>query len=164
MTTADPKALLRRLLQEKSEGEWLEFKHNNCDPELIGRTVSACANGAMLRDRDRAFVVWGIANSTKEKLGTTVKLQQLTKGAENLVNWLSRMIEPRLMMEFLDFEDHGKSFSILTIEPTYDRPVKFSGTEYIRWPAPGSADTELGVLMEPEVCHGATEVYTGVQA
>ena len=27
------------------------------------------------------------------------------------------------------------------------------------WPAPGSEDTELGVLMEPEVCHGATEVY-----
>ena len=33
-----------------------------------------------------------------------------------------------------------------------------------KWPAPGSADTELGVLMEPEVCHGETEVYTGVQA
>jgi hypothetical protein len=33
-----------------------------------------------------------------------------------------------------------------------------------RWPAAGSADTELGVLMEPEVCHGATEVYTRVQA
>ena len=30
------------------------------------------------------------------------------------------------------------------------------------WPAPGSADTELGVLMEPEVCHGETEVYAGV--
>jgi hypothetical protein len=29
---------------------------------------------------------------------------------------------------------------------------------YPRWPAPGSADTELGVLMEPEVCHGETEV------
>ena len=27
------------------------------------------------------------------------------------------------------------------------------------WPAPGSADTELGVLMEPEVGHGTTEVY-----
>ena len=34
----------------------------------------------------------------------------------------------------------------------------------IKWPAPGSADTELGVLMEPEVCHGETEVYTRVQA
>ena len=33
-----------------------------------------------------------------------------------------------------------------------------------RWPAPGSEDTELGVLMEPEVGHGETEVYAGVQA
>jgi len=32
------------------------------------------------------------------------------------------------------------------------------------WPAPGSADTELGVLMEPEVSHGKAEVYTRVQA
>jgi hypothetical protein len=32
------------------------------------------------------------------------------------------------------------------------------------WPAPGSEDTELGVLMELEVGHGETEVYTGVQA
>jgi hypothetical protein len=32
------------------------------------------------------------------------------------------------------------------------------------WPAPSSEDTELGVLMEPEVRHGASEVYAGVQA
>ena len=32
------------------------------------------------------------------------------------------------------------------------------------WPAPGSADTELGVLLEPEVDHGEAEVYAGVQA
>ena len=32
------------------------------------------------------------------------------------------------------------------------------------WPAPGSEDTELGVLMEPEVDHGETEVYARVQA
>ena len=33
-----------------------------------------------------------------------------------------------------------------------------------KWPAPGSEDTELGVLMEPEVGHGETEVYARVQA
>jgi hypothetical protein len=27
------------------------------------------------------------------------------------------------------------------------------------WPAPGSEDTELGVLMEPEVRHGEAEVH-----
>ena len=32
------------------------------------------------------------------------------------------------------------------------------------WPAPGSEDTELGVLMESEVGHGETEVYARVQA
>ena len=32
------------------------------------------------------------------------------------------------------------------------------------WPAPGSEDTELGVFMEPEVSHGETKVYAGVQA
>src|SRR5260370_18698347 len=32
------------------------------------------------------------------------------------------------------------------------------------WPAAGSADTELGVLLEPEVGHGATEVYARIQA
>jgi hypothetical protein len=36
--------------------------------------------------------------------------------------------------------------------------------EAAKWPAPGFTDTELGVLMEPEVCYGATEVYEGVQA
>jgi DNA-binding HxlR family transcriptional regulator len=32
------------------------------------------------------------------------------------------------------------------------------------WPAPGSEDTELGVFMRPEVCHGATKVHAGIQA
>jgi hypothetical protein len=32
------------------------------------------------------------------------------------------------------------------------------------WPAPGSEDTKLGVLMEREVRHGASEIYAGVQA
>jgi hypothetical protein len=32
-------------------------------------------------------------------------------------------------------------------------------TQVASWPAPGSEDTELGVLMEPEVRHGEAEVY-----
>jgi hypothetical protein len=38
---------------------------------------------------------------------------------------------------------------------------RYCGT---RVAAPGSEDTELGVLMEPEVAHGEAEVYAGVQA
>jgi len=35
---------------------------------------------------------------------------------------------------------------------------------WLFWPVPGSEDTELGVFMGPEVSHGETEVYAGVQA
>ena len=35
---------------------------------------------------------------------------------------------------------------------------------FCKWPAPGSEDTELGVLMELEVGHGETKVYPRVQA
>jgi ATP-dependent DNA helicase RecG len=132
MSTANPKALLARLLEEPTECGWLEFKHNNSDPDEIGRCVSACANAAVLAERDRAFIVWGIENSSKARLGTSVRLQALRKGGESFVNWINRVVEPRLMMEFLDFEDHGKAFAILVLEPTYDRPVRFAGTEYIR--------------------------------
>jgi len=33
-----------------------------------------------------------------------------------------------------------------------------------RWPAPGSEDTKLGVLMGLEVRHGEAEVHARVQA
>jgi hypothetical protein len=36
--------------------------------------------------------------------------------------------------------------------------------DFATWPAPGSEDTELGVLMELEVGHGETEIHAGVQA
>jgi ATP-dependent DNA helicase RecG len=132
MATNDPRALLARLLREPSETEWLEFKRNNADPEEIGRCVSACANASMLARRDRAFLVWGIEDGSRQRVGTTVRLRALKRGGESFANWLIRLLEPRLWLEFLDFEDEGKQFSIQTIDPAYDRPVRFSGAEYIR--------------------------------
>jgi len=41
---------------------------------------------------------------------------------------------------------------------------EFFACDITIWPAPGSEDTELGVLMELEVGHGETEVYPRVQA
>ncbi len=92
MATNDPKALLKRLLREPVEAEWLEFKHNNADPERIGRTVSACSNGALLKGRPCAYVVWGIEDGTKARVGTSVRLKTMKKGGENFENWLSRVI------------------------------------------------------------------------
>ena len=51
----------------------------------------------------------------------------------------------------------------LSPTPNNDAPLDPKVQE--AWPAPGSEDTELGVLMEPEAGHGTeTAVHAGVQA
>ena len=45
-----------------------------------------------------------------------------------------------------------------------EKPERHAPRRLSDWPAPGSEDTELGVFMGPEVSHGATKVYAGVQA
>ncbi|MGL4491154.1 MAG: ATP-binding protein [Rhizobiaceae bacterium] len=132
MQIHDPCALLERLLCEAGESTWLEFKVNNGDPQEIGSYISALANAAMLSGKDRAFIVFGIKDDTKERVGTNVRLQSMKYSGENFINWLSRLIEPRIQIEFQDFDCVNQSFSIIAIEPSYDRPVKFNGTEYIR--------------------------------
>jgi ATP-dependent DNA helicase RecG len=132
MPISDPCALLTRLLTEPAETPWLEFKESNGDPQVIGEYVSALANAVMLAGRDRAYIVFGVQDKTRARVGTTVRLRDVKKGGENLDNWLSRVIEPRLMLELVDFECDGKPFALIAVEPTYDRPVRFAGTEYFR--------------------------------
>ncbi len=132
MPIIDPSSLLKRLLQETSESAWLEFKVGNFDPHEIGKYVSALANAAILAGKDRAFLVFGVEDKTKLPVGTTVQLKQIKVGGENFHNWLSRMIEPRLQIDLEDFEFEGKQFSIVSVEPSYERPVRFSGAEFIR--------------------------------
>lgn len=133
MPISDPCALLTRLCSEPHEREWLEFKVNNGNPQEIGEYISALANSAMLADRERAFLVFGVDNATKKPVGTTIELGSMKgKGAEGIQNWLARLLDPPLMLELVDFDCQGHKISLISIEPTYERPVKFSGLEYIR--------------------------------
>jgi predicted HTH transcriptional regulator len=87
----------------------------------------------MLADRERGFLIFGIENLTKKKVGTSVRLKnKKINGGENFENWLNRLIEPKLNLELIDFIHDDMHFSIICIEASYDRPVKFKGAEYIR--------------------------------
>ncbi len=132
MSIENPCDVVARLIGELSEATWFEFKENNTDPESIGQYVSALANAAILAGRDRAYLVFGVKDKTRQIIGTQKRLDQLKKGNENLPNWLSRLIEPRILLEFLDFKCFGMSLSMIVIEPSYDRPVRFAGKEYFR--------------------------------
>lgn len=132
MPVQNPAALLQRLVKEPNETPWLEFKLNNGDPHLIGKLISACANATVLAGKDRAYIVFGVHDKTHELVGSTVQLNSLKVQGENFINWITRKIQPQLLLDFQDFSYSGLNFSILVIEPTYDKPVKFDGIEYIR--------------------------------
>ncbi len=131
MPILNPHLMLVTLLKER-EHSWLEFKHNNSEPTMIGRQICACANAAILANVPYAYIVFGVEDESRKPVGTTVRLLQLKQGGEFITNWIPRLLNPQIRLEFCDFEVDGKSFAIIRIEPTYTKPVKFSGNAFIR--------------------------------
>jgi ATP-dependent DNA helicase RecG len=61
--------------QNHHEDEVVEFKkaENNFDFDDLGKYFSALSNEANLRDKDFAWLVFGVENKTREAIGTTYK-------------------------------------------------------------------------------------------
>ena len=58
-------SLLDRLRQIPDETEWLEYKVNNSEPELIGEYISALSNSATICGKEKAYILWGITGLIK---------------------------------------------------------------------------------------------------
>src|SRR5206468_13113385 len=96
-STMDLDGCLISLIALPGETEWVEFKHNNDNPEEIGEYLSALANSAALHRQPFGYIVWGIENGTHNILGTTFKPRtRKGKGNEDLEPWLARHLSPRI--------------------------------------------------------------------
>lgn len=106
--------LLSGLTGLPDETEWIEFKVDNDDPEMIGKNISALSNSATLHKQDRAFIAWGVQHKTHAIVGTDFKPSRKKVGNEDLQNWLSTQLEPR---EYTDDErDASQALRILRLE------------------------------------------------
>ena len=119
------------------EKGWVEFKHNNYTPKMIGEYISALANAAALADRSFAYMVWGVDDKTHEIVGTDKNLQSLRQGGEELENWLRHQLSKNADFAFqlVDMENvKGESVKVgvLTIYPAVIMPVMFEKVDYIR--------------------------------
>ena len=124
--------LIQELLKQPNETQWLEFKHNNYDKEMIGEYISALSNSAALHGKINAYMVWGINDTTHEMLGTTFKPSTTTKGNEALENWLLRLLKPKIDFRFYEVVIDEVNMVLLEIAPAVINPVSFQGIEYIR--------------------------------
>lgn len=127
------RGLLKELLALPRETEWVEYKHNNDNPQEIGEYISALSNSAALCGKAFAYLVWGISDDTHEVLGTTFKPTTCKKGNEELENWLLRLLSPRIEFSFFEFQsENGSAIVLLEISRAIKHPVQFQGHEYVR--------------------------------
>jgi len=125
-------SLLSELRALPKETGWVEFKGNNSDPQMIGEYISALSNTAALEGKRYAYMVWGIEDETHNIIGTLFKPKHAKKGNEELESWLFRMLSPRIIFKFYDLNTEQGLVVILEIERASNKPVQFSGQEYIR--------------------------------
>ncbi|MBQ7736870.1 MAG: putative DNA binding domain-containing protein [Oscillospiraceae bacterium] len=114
------------------EQPWIEFKHNNHDPQEIGEYLSALSNTAALFNQEHAFLIWGIDDETHDIVGTSFIPQETKVGNQGLELWISTQLEPQIQFYFHTTEIEGKPLVLLEIARAHSAPVKFKGVDYIR--------------------------------
>ena len=70
-------SLVRELAKLPDETEWVEFKCNNKQPQMIGEYISALSNSAALCERPKAYLVWGVDDATH-------KLEQIKRTQKSI--------------------------------------------------------------------------------
>ncbi|MCJ8311732.1 MAG: ATP-binding protein [Pseudomonadales bacterium] len=66
-------SLLKELCNLPNETEWVEFKHNNFETQMIGEYISALSNSAALIGKQSAYMVWGVEDTSQKIIGTSFK-------------------------------------------------------------------------------------------
>ena len=124
--------LIERLRQLPEETEWLEYKVNNYEPELIGEYISALSNSATICNKEKAYLLWGINDKTHEIEGTTFAPKKAKKGNEEIENWLAGGLKARVDFKFIEVSTDKGKVVVLEIPAAVSMPTSFRGTEFIR--------------------------------
>ncbi len=131
-------AALQDLLTQARERSTIEFKSNWDQAENIGEYISALANAAALEGHERAWMIWGVDDVTRQVKGTTFDpFQQKIKsdkgnGNQSLVMWLQFLTQPRADFQFHELQHPDGRVVLLEIHPARSAPVAFKQGRYIR--------------------------------
>jgi predicted HTH transcriptional regulator len=142
------KELLKELLKQPTECEWVEFKLNFHSEQEIGERLSALSNGAAIMNQDFGYLLFGIEDKTLIVKGTSFKPKQHKKGNEELEHWLAQRLDPRIDFRMYEFSyDENRTIAIFVIPAAKNRPVNFYHNSYIRI---GSITRKLAEFPEKE--------------
>ena len=117
--------------QRKSQ--WLEFKKNRYEPQVIGEYLSALSNSSCLAGKPRAYLLFGVEDDTHAVVGTDFDPYATKgKGNQDLPLWTSLGFYPKIGFE-PRVVDHPQGRVVLfDINPAWVLAVEFYGKAYIR--------------------------------
>ena len=125
-------AIVEEARKNPHELPWIEFKHNNHNPQEIGEYISALANTAALFNKEHAYLIWGIDDDTHDILGTSFDPQEEKVSNQGLDLWLATQLEPQVQFYFHKTSIDEKAIVLLEIGRAFSAPVKFRSEDYIR--------------------------------
>ena len=131
MEETDFNDLIKDILSCVGENEWIEFKVNNSNPQEIGEYISSLSNSSCLHKKKYGYVVYGIEDKTKNVVGTKFN-PKIKKGNEELENWLSHILSPRIDFEIIEGSYENQRIVVFKIDSARTSPIKFRGVSYIR--------------------------------
>ena len=140
MNDARTLALIEDLRTAPAETACAEFKQNNADPEMIGRTISALSNAARLSDQHFGYILWGIRDEDHEVVGTTFDPSSQRMQQQPLEFWLAQRLQPSVSFSFKFVPHPGGRLVLLEIPAATSSPIEFDGCAFIRI---GSATPKL---------------------
>jgi predicted HTH transcriptional regulator len=114
------------------EYECSEFKQNNFNPDETGEYISAISNSAALIKEPAGFIVWGVDDVTHHIVGTAFRPHKEKVGNEELENWLSHHLSPRVHFKVHEVQVEGKPVVVFEVPAARHMPVRFKDTEFIR--------------------------------
>ncbi len=134
LTVREKAAFLECLTYTKDEEiliiNWSAKYMTNVNPH---RTyISALSNSAALCERPKAYLVWGVDDTTHKIVGTEFQYRKMKKGNEELEAWLSRMLSPRINFRFFEAPMDEGMVVLMEIPCAEKQPVQFAGGEFIR--------------------------------
>lgn len=124
--------LVNELVSLPAEASWAEFKHNNSDKVMIGKTCSALSNTARIENRHLAYLVWGVEDGSKNIIGTTFEPSGKLVGNQGFELWLANQLKPGAMFQFRVVNHPKGRVVLMEIQAATTAPIQFDGTAYIR--------------------------------
>lgn len=140
-------ALALDLLADERERSWLEFKANNSDPNLIGRSISAISNEAARAGKPFGYVIWGVDGVFHRPIGTDFDPEMRAMGNQPLPIWLTQKLDPFPDVKFAEVSVEDKRLVLCAVPAATQSPVKFEGIAMVRV---GTSTTRLSEHPEIE--------------